>query len=39
MGRFDRRNTKKMRRRKAQEKLKERLQRQAEATRAERQAK
>lgn len=39
MGRFDSRNTKKMRRRKAQAKKKERLQRRAEAVRAERQGK
>lgn len=39
MGRFDRRNTNKMRRRKAQAKKKERLERKAEAARAERQGK
>jgi hypothetical protein len=39
MGRFDRRNSKKMRRRKAQEKKKERIQRQAETTRTERHGK
>jgi hypothetical protein len=39
MGRFDSRNTKKMRRRKAQAKKKERIARKAEAVRAERQGK
>ena len=39
MGRFDSRNSLKMRRRKSQEKLKERLARRAEATKAERKGK
>jgi hypothetical protein len=36
MGAFDSRNSRKMRRKKSQSKLKERLKRQAEATKAER---
>jgi hypothetical protein len=39
MGRFDSRSTKKMRRRQAQAKKKERLDRRAEAARAERKSK